>query len=140
MKVVQENQKLKATIESYDRYYKQQQFDNYRKDYQQKFKKRRYYKPDSESENEVFIPQKMNKNRKNYIDNVDGYYVDDDNDDEVDNNEIEEVNNNNNNYYYYYYYHYYYENDIEDNNNYRNDSNVEIVKIIKKPKKKKKKS
>ena len=36
-KVVQENRKLKATVESYDRYYKQKQFDNYRKDYQQKF-------------------------------------------------------------------------------------------------------
>ena len=39
MKVVQGNQKLKATIESSDRYYKQQQFDNYRKNYQQNFKK-----------------------------------------------------------------------------------------------------
>ena len=37
LKVVQGDQKLKVTIQSYDRYYKQQQFDNYRKNYQQKF-------------------------------------------------------------------------------------------------------
>ena len=120
-KLAQENQTLKATIQSYERYYNEQRVNNYKK----KKKKKRYYKSDSETENELFVPKKGKKN-KIYIDDVDGYYVDDNVDDDnnidVDDNEIEEVDNND------------YENIIEDNNNHkRTNSNV---KIVQKPKKK----
>ena len=64
-KLAQENQTLKVTIQSYERYYSKQRLNNCKKIAIKNQKEKIYYKSDSETKNELFVPKKR-KEKKLY--------------------------------------------------------------------------